>query len=157
MSLLDKLSYLLDSIMLLSRIITTMISTGKCERNNLPFTIEAILKGALNWNMYEISAPSNAINSCILYRLTFKEHGFLREDLIGYIHANFHHATRYVCWNIAFQIWWLPCNPHRSKWPKTFCGQCMYIVSIVWWLPLCQGASLVNMGNQANESTRGPN
>ena len=43
MSLSDKLSYLLDSIMLLSQIIVTVISTVKFERNNLPFTIEDIL------------------------------------------------------------------------------------------------------------------
>ena len=45
MSLSDKVSYLLDSIMLLSQIIVTMISTAKFERNKLPFTIEDILKG----------------------------------------------------------------------------------------------------------------
>ena len=48
-SLSDKLSYLLDSIMLLSQIIATMISTVKFERNNLPFTIEDILKVEFNW------------------------------------------------------------------------------------------------------------
>ena len=53
MSLSDKVSYLLDSIMLLSQIIAAMISTVKIERNNLPFTSEDILKGQLNWNMYE--------------------------------------------------------------------------------------------------------
>ena len=45
MSLSDKVSYLLESIMLLSQIIATMISTVKFERNNLPFSIEDILKG----------------------------------------------------------------------------------------------------------------
>ena len=44
MSLSDKVSYLSDSIMLLSQIIATMISTAKFERNNLPFTIDNILK-----------------------------------------------------------------------------------------------------------------
>ena len=43
MSLSDKVSYLLDSIMLLSQIIATMISIVKFERNNLPFTIEDTL------------------------------------------------------------------------------------------------------------------
>ena len=56
-SLSDKVSYLLDSIMLLSQIIATMISTVKFERNNLPFTIEDILIGEFNWNMYEITPP----------------------------------------------------------------------------------------------------
>ena len=37
MSLSDKVSYLLDSVMLLSQSIATMISTVKFERNNLPF------------------------------------------------------------------------------------------------------------------------
>ena len=62
---------------------------------------------------YEITPPYYAINTCILHRLCFNKHAFLKEDLIGYTHANFH------------QIWWLPCNPHRSKWPKTFCGRCI--------------------------------
>ena len=57
MALSDKASYLLDSIMLLSQIITTMISTAKFERNNLPFTIENILEGEFNWHMYEITPP----------------------------------------------------------------------------------------------------
>ena len=121
-SLLDKVSYLLDSIILLSQIIATMISTAKFERNNLPFTIENILKAEINWNMYEITPPCYVINICILYRSYFKQHAFLKEGLIGYTHANFHHATTFRCRNIAFQIWWLPCNPHRSKWPKTFGG-----------------------------------
>ena len=51
MSLSDKVSYLLDTIMLLSQIIAIMISTAKLERNNLPFTIENILKGEFNWNV----------------------------------------------------------------------------------------------------------
>ena len=38
MSISDKVSYLVDNIMLLSQIITTMISTAKFERNNLSFT-----------------------------------------------------------------------------------------------------------------------
>ena len=54
-SLSDKVCYLLDSIMLLSQIIATMISTVKFERNNLPFTTEDILKGEFYWNMYEIT------------------------------------------------------------------------------------------------------
>ena len=53
MSLSDKVSYLLDSIMLLSQIIAIMISTAKLEINNPPFTIENILKGVFNRNMYE--------------------------------------------------------------------------------------------------------
>ena len=120
MSLLDKVSYLLDSIMLLSQIIDTMITTVKFERNKLPFTIEDILKGEFNWNMYEITPPCYVINICILYQLYFKQNDFLKEKLIGYTRANFHHATTFGCRNIAFQIWWLPCNPHRSEWPKTF-------------------------------------
>ena len=122
MSLLDKVSYLLDSIMLLSQIIDTMISTVKFERNKLPFTIEDILKGEFNWNVYEITPPCYVMNICILYQLYFKQNDFLKEELIGYTRANFHHATTFGCRNIAFQIWWLPCNPHRSEWPKTFLG-----------------------------------
>ena len=57
MSLSDKVFYLLDSSMLLSQIIATMISTARFERNNLPFTIEGILKGEFNWNIYEITSP----------------------------------------------------------------------------------------------------
>ena len=66
MSFSDKVSYLPDSIMLLSQIIATMISTVKFERNNLPFTIEEILKGAFNWNMYEIRPPCHVINMYIV-------------------------------------------------------------------------------------------
>ena len=51
MSLSDELSNLLDSIMLLSQIIATMISTVKFERNNLAFSTEDIFKGEFNWNM----------------------------------------------------------------------------------------------------------
>ena len=47
--------------MLLSQIIATMISTAKFERNNLLFTIEDILKGEFNWNMYEITPPCYVI------------------------------------------------------------------------------------------------
>ena len=108
--------------MLLLQIIATMISTAKFERNNLPFTIENILKGEFNWNMYEITLPCYVINICLLYRLYFKQHGFLKEEFIGYTHANFHHVTTFGCRNIAFQIWWLLCHPHRSEWPKTFLG-----------------------------------
>ena len=57
MTLSDKFSYLLNSIMLLSQIIATMISTVKFERNNLTFTVEDILKSEFNWNMYEITPP----------------------------------------------------------------------------------------------------
>ena len=53
MLLSDRVSYLLDSIMLLSQIIAIMISTATLVRNNLPFTIENILKGEINWNMFE--------------------------------------------------------------------------------------------------------
>ena len=104
-SLSDKLSYLLDSFKLLSQIIATMVSTVKFERNNLPFTIEDILKGEYNGNMYENTPPCFAIYTCVLYRLCPKQHGFLKGDLIGYTHANFHHATTFGCRNIAFQIW----------------------------------------------------
>ena len=44
----DKVSYLLESIMLLSQIIATIISTVKFERKNIPFTIEDILKSEFN-------------------------------------------------------------------------------------------------------------
>ena len=115
MSLSDKVSYLLNSIMLLSQIIGTTISTVKFERNILPFTIEDIIKGEFNLNMYEITPPCYVINISILYRLYFKQKNFLKEELIGYTHANFHHATTFGCRNIAFPIWWLPCNPHRSE------------------------------------------
>ena len=125
MSLSDKVSYLLDSIILLSQIIATMISTIKFERNNLLFTTEDILKGEFNWNTYDNTPPCYVINICILYRLYFKQYGFLKEELTGYTHANFHHATTFSCRNIAFQIWWLSCNPHRCEWPKTFLGRCI--------------------------------
>ena len=105
MSLSGKVYNLLDNIMLLSQIIATMISTAKFQRNDLSFTIEHILKGEFNWNMYEITPPCYVINICILYRSYFKQHGFLKEELIGYTHANFHYATTYGCRNIAFQIW----------------------------------------------------
>ena len=136
MSLSDKLFYLLDSIMLLLQIIATMISTPKFERNNLPFTIENILKGEFNWKMCEIIPPCYVVNICRLYRLYFKQHGFLKEEVIGYTHANFHHATTFGCRNIAFQIWWLPFNPHRSKWPKTFLGRCILIDVRSWNTPV---------------------
>ena len=79
MSLSDKVSYLLDTIILLSQFIATMISTAKFERNNLPVTIENILEGEFQRNMYEITPPCYVINICILYRLYLKQHGFLKE------------------------------------------------------------------------------
>ena len=82
MSLSDQVSYLLDSIVLLSQTIATMISTVKSERNILSFTIEDILKGEFNWNMYEITPPCYVINISILYRLYFKQNDFLKEELI---------------------------------------------------------------------------
>ena len=75
--------------------------------------------------MYEITPPCYAINICILYQLYFKWNGFIKDELIGYTHANSHHATTFGWRNIAFQIWWLPCNPQRGEWPKTFFGRCM--------------------------------
>ena len=106
MSLSDKISYLLDSFLLSSQIIATMISAVIFERKNLPFSIDDILKGELNWNMYEITLPCYVINTCILYRLYLKQQSFLKEELIGYTHANFHHPTTFGSRNIAFQIWW---------------------------------------------------
>ena len=134
MSLSDKVSHLLDSIMLLSQIIATMISTVKFEGNNHPFTIEDILKGEFNLNMYEITLPCYVITICILYRLHFKQHDFLKEVLIGYTHADLHHATTFGCRNIASQIWWLPCNPHRSEWPKTFLGGVYPTYIYMWYM-----------------------
>ena len=106
MSLSSKISYLLDSIVLLSQIIATMISTVKAERNNLSFTIKDILKGEFNWNMYETTPPCYVINTCTLYRLCFKQNNFRMEELIEYSLANFYHATTFGRRNIAFQIWW---------------------------------------------------
>ena len=102
MSFSDKVFHLLDSNMLLSKIIATMISTVKFKINNPPFSTENILKCEFNWNMYEITPPCYAINICILYRLYFKQQDFLKKELIGYTHANFHHATTFGCRNIAF-------------------------------------------------------
>ena len=82
MSLSDKVSYLLDSFMLLSQIIATMIATVKFKRNNPPFTIEDILEGECNWNMYEITPPCYVINICILYRLDLNNMVFLRNSLL---------------------------------------------------------------------------
>ena len=65
MSLSDKVSYLLDSIMLLSQIIATMISSVEFEINNLPLTIEDILKSEFNWKMYEITLQCYVMNMCI--------------------------------------------------------------------------------------------
>ena len=64
MSLSDTVFYQLDSIVLLPHIIATMVSTVKSERNNLSFTIEDILKGEFNWNMFEIILPCYVINMC---------------------------------------------------------------------------------------------
>ena len=64
MALSDKLSYLLDGIMLLSQIIATMLSTVKFERNNLPFTIRDILKGEFNWTVYCTDYVLNNISDC---------------------------------------------------------------------------------------------
>ena len=83
MSLSDKVSYLLDSIVLLSQILATMISTVKSDRNNLSFTIEDIFKGEFNWNMYEITPPCYVINICILYRLYFNKIIFWRKSLLN--------------------------------------------------------------------------
>ena len=71
MSLSDQVSYLLDRIMLLSQIIATMISTVKFERNNLPFTIDDILKDEFNWNMYEIAPPCYVINIICIVPIIF--------------------------------------------------------------------------------------
>ena len=82
--------------MLLSQTIATMIPTVKFERYNTLFTIEDILKGEFNWNLYAITPPCYVIKICILYRLYFKQHDFLKEEVIVYTHANFHHATGFT-------------------------------------------------------------
>ena len=83
MSLSDKLSYLLDNIMLSSQIIAAIISTVKCERNSIPFTIEDVLKGEFNRNMYEITPPCYAINKCILHLLCFNSMLCLKRILLN--------------------------------------------------------------------------
>ena len=75
--------------MLLSQIIATNISTAKFERHNLPFTIEDILKCEFNYSMYEITPPCYVMNICMMYRLYFKQHDFLKEELLGYTHPIF--------------------------------------------------------------------
>ena len=87
MSLSSKVSYLLDNIMLLSQIIATMISTVKFERHNHPFTTEDIVKGEFTWNMYEITSPCYVMNVRVLYRLYFKQHGFLIIRRAYWIHS----------------------------------------------------------------------
>ena len=82
MSLSDKVSYLLNSIMLLSQIIATMISIVIFERDNPPFTIEDILKGEFNWNMYEITPPCYVINICICTDYILNNMVFLRKRLL---------------------------------------------------------------------------
>ena len=133
---------------LLSQIIATMTSTVKSETNNVSFTIEDILKGEFNWNMYEITPSCYVINICMLYRLYFKQNDFLKEELTEYTHANFHYATTFGRRNIAFQIWWLPCNPHRSEWLKTFLGGInIYIYMCVCVYIYC--TRLFNLGKQS--------
>ena len=92
------------------------------EITSLPPLKTFLIQGEFNWNMYEITLPYYVINICTLYHLYSKQHGFLKEEIMGYTHAHFHHATTFSCRYIAFQIWWLPCNPHRCEWPKTFWG-----------------------------------
>ena len=75
--------------------------------------------------MYEITQLCYVMDICILYRLYLEQNVFFMEELIGCTHANFHNATIFGCRNIAFQIWWFLCNPHRCDWPKTFCGRCI--------------------------------
>ena len=99
MSFSDKVSYLLDSIMLLSQIIATMISTAKFERNNLPFTIEDILKGEFNWNMNEITPPCYVINICISYRLYFSQHDFFKKSLLDTLMQIF-----IMLWHLVVEI-----------------------------------------------------
>ena len=77
----DRVSYRLDSIIMLSQIIATMISTVKFERNNLPFTIENVLKGEFNWNMHKITPPCYVINICILHDYISNNIVFLRKSL----------------------------------------------------------------------------
>ena len=45
--------------------------------------LKTFLKASSNRNMYEVTPPCYVINICILYRLYFKQHGFLKEELIG--------------------------------------------------------------------------
>ena len=68
--------------MLLSQIIATIIYTMKFERNNLPFTNEDIIKGELNWSMYEITPPCYVINACILYDYVLNNTDFFRRILL---------------------------------------------------------------------------
>ena len=46
--------------------------------------------------MYGITPSYYVIDICILHRLYFKQHGFLKEEVIGYTHANSHHAMPFA-------------------------------------------------------------
>ena len=121
-SLYFQIKYLICLIVLYChrRSLPPLYPLSNLDGNNLPFTIGDIVKGEFNWNMHEIIPPCYEINICILCRLYFKQYEFLKEEISGYTHANFHRAMTFSCRNIAFQILWYLCEPHRREWSKTF-------------------------------------
>ena len=61
-----------------------------------------------------------AIDICIFYCVCFGRQCYLVKNLVAYNQAKFHHLSTFGWRDIAFRIWCLPCNSHRSKWTKTF-------------------------------------
>ena len=126
MSVSNKLSYLLVSIVLLSHDRATIIFTLKVKMNIIAFIIKGSFEGRSNWNMDWITPYDFAIDICIFHYLCFRRHVIFQGILVHILKQNFSiPATTFDWRDIVFRIWCLSCNSHWSKWPKTFCGRCI--------------------------------
>ena len=114
------------SILLLSQNGVTTISTIKFEINNITFAIRDICEGHVNWKIDEIAPSDYAMDICIFNWLCLEQKWFLLKDLVAHNEEKNQHPTTSGWRYIASPMWWLPCNSHWSKWPKTFCGRCIW-------------------------------
>ena len=121
MSLSNKWSYLFHSIMLLLQDRITIIFTVTFKINHIAFTIKISFEGQFNWKFNKIAPWAYVIDICIFHRLR------LGDMIIFYMTLSHKHKHNFsILWNfglrdIAFRVLCLPCNSHRSKWPKTIC------------------------------------
>ena len=122
MSVSNKISYLLISIMLVSQDKIVIMFTVKFKLNNIVFTIKEVFKVHLKNELNYTIGLCNGYMYISLFG--FGRQGYHLKKLVAHNRAKIQHPT-FLCRDIAFRIWCLLGNSHWSKWPKTFCGRCI--------------------------------